>query len=164
MKGRRWSLSWPARFTAKWEGIVLTAYLDTIASPPVYTIGAGHTGLIRDPKTGRLRPIRAGDRISYRYAMRLLAQDLRHSARAVNRAVKVPITVRQRMALISLAFNVGTSAFAGSTLVRKLNSRNYKGAANEFLKWKYAGGVAIPGLLNRRRAERWMFANPRRGG
>lgn len=158
----RWSLSWPARFVARWEGELLTAYLDTIASPAVWTIGYGHTGPIRDPRTGRMRPIREGDRISRRYAVKLLAADLRFAAREVARLVKVPITVRQRMALISLLHNIGPGAFAASTLLRKLNAGDYRGAANEFLRWKFAGGQVIPGLLNRRRAERWMFTHPRK--
>lgn len=147
---RRWSLRWPARFVAKWEGWRPEAYLDTIANPPVWTVGFGHTG----------KDVYKGLRISRTKGIRLLTQDLRHAARAVKTYVHVPITVRIRMALISLAFNIGVGAFAKSTLVRKLNNRNYKGAANEFLKWKFAGGVVIPGLLNRRRAERWMFTHP----
>jgi len=158
---KRWNLRWAAKFVAKWEGVRLTAYWDRIAQPPILTIGAGHTGPIR--KGGKLRPIREGDRISWAYAMVLLTGDLRTAARAVNQYVHVPISVRQRMALISLPFNIGVGAFASSTLVKKLNNRNYRGAANEFLKWKFAGGVVIPGLLNRRRAERWMFINPRKG-
>jgi lysozyme len=158
----KWKLTWAAKFVAQWEGISLTAYLDTIASPPVLTIGAGHTGPIY--KEGRWREIRKGDRISRRAVMKYLAKDLQTAAKAVNQSVHVPITVRQRMALISLAFNIGVGAFQASTLVRKLNNRNYRGAANEFLAWKYAGGQVIPGLLNRRRAERWMFTHPRRHG
>lgn len=157
MKRRRWSNLWPARFIGRWEGLLLKAYLDTIASPPVWTIGYGWTGKIRDRKTGKLRPIRQGDRISKTYAARLLARGLKAALRDVNQLVKVPITVRQRMALMSLWWNIGPGAFADSTLLRRLNRRDYQGAANEFLKWKYAGGVEIEGLLNRRRAERRMF-------
>lgn len=157
MKRRRWSNLWPAKFIGRWEGLLLKAYLDTIASRPRWTIGYGWTGKIRDRKTGKLRPIRAGDRISPAYAARLLARGLRAALRDINLLVDVPITVRQRMALMSLWWNIGPGAFADSTLIRKLNQGNYRGAANEFLKWKYAGGVEIGGLLNRRRAERRMF-------
>lgn len=154
---RRWSNLWPARFIGRWEGLLLKAYLDTIASPPVWTIGYGWTGKIRDKATGKLRPIRAGDRISPAYAARLLSRGLKEALRDVNLLVNVPITVRQRMALMSLWWNIGPHAFATSTLLRKLNQRDYQGAANEFLRWKLAGGVEIEGLLNRRRAERRMF-------
>lgn len=144
---RRWRLLWAARFVAKWEGFLPNAYLDTIADPPVWTIGYGHAG----------RDVRAGMRWSRAKALRVLARDIRTSARAVNRYIKVPLTVRQRMALISLVFNCGPGAVDGSTLQRELNRRHYRKAANCFLDWCHAGGVVVQGLLNRRRDERQMF-------
>lgn len=146
-KGRvLWKLSWAARFVAKWEGWLPTAYLDTIASPPVYTIGYGHTG-----------GVTAGETITRAQGLRILTRDLRTAARAVKRSIHVKLTARQRIALISLAFNCGPGAVEGSALQRKLNHGNYLGAANEFLEWSHAGGVVVQGLLNRRREERWMF-------
>lgn len=154
---RKWSLLWPARFVALWEGLLLKAYLDTITAPPVWTIGAGWTGKIRDPQTGELRPIQPGDRISKRYAMKLLAKGLRQASRDIAKWVDVPLTVRQRMALLSLYYNIGPGAFADSTVLRRLNEGDYRGAANAFLMWRFAGGVEVEGLLIRRRAERRMF-------
>lgn len=142
----RWNLSWAARFVAKWEGWLPTAYLDTIASPAVWTIGYGHTGGVRE-----------GQRWSKAKGLMVLTRDLRSAASAVNRSIRVKLTARQRIALISLAFNCGPGAVEGSTLQRKLNDGNYLGAANEFLEWSHAGGVVVQGLLNRRREERWMF-------
>lgn len=149
---RAWSLLWAARFVAKWEGLLLTAFLDTIASPAVWTIGYGHTG----------PDVHAGQTISRARALELLTQDLRSAARAVRDNIHVKLSVRQRIALISLAFNCGPGAVSGSTLQRKLNARDYKGAADEFLKWSHAGGVVVQGLLNRRREERWMFLHSKR--
>jgi lysozyme len=151
-KGKvRWKLSWAARFVAKWEGWLPNAYLDTIASPPVWTIGYGHTG-----------GVKPGERWSKAKGLRVLTRDLRSTARAVDRSVRVKLTVRQRIALISLVFNCGPGAIEGSTLQRKLNTGNYIGAANELLEWSHAGGEVIPGLLNRRREERWMFLHSNR--
>lgn len=143
---RAWSLMWAARFVARWEGFLPTAYLDTIASPAVYTIGYGHTGNVH-----------AGERVTKAQALRLLAADLAVAARAVRTGIHVKLSVRQRMALISLAFNCGGGAVIGSTLAAKLNAHDYKGAANSFLEWDHAGGVVVQGLLNRRRDERAMF-------
>jgi lysozyme len=161
---RTWSLLWAARFVSRWEGFLPTAYLDTIAYPAVYTIGFGHTGPIRDRASRKLRAIRAGDTISKAYALRLLAKDLRVAAQAVNRAVHVKLTVRQRMALISLAFNIGGWAFASSTLVKELNRGRFKTAADQFLVWNKAGSPPreVWGLTRRRRAERWMFLHSNR--
>lgn len=142
----RWKLAWAARFVAKWEGFLPDAYLDTIAEPDVWTIGYGHTG-----------GVRPGQHISKARALVLLTRDLRTATRAVKQNIHVKLTKRQRIALISLAFNCGSGAVDGSTLQRKLNAGNYRAAANEFLKWSHAGGVVVEGLLNRRKAERWMF-------
>jgi lysozyme len=148
----RWKLSWAARFVAKWEGWSPVAFLDTIASPPVPTAGYGHTG----------PDVHVGEHWSKTKGLRVLTRDLLTAARAVDRNVKVKLTIRQRIALISLVFNCGPGAVGGSTLQRKLNAGNYLGAANEFLEWCHAGGNIVPGLLNRRREERWMFLHTNR--
>lgn len=151
-KGKvRWKLSYAARFIAKWEGWLPTAYLDTIASPPVYTIGYGHTG-----------GVRAGEVWSKAKGLTVLTRDLRSAAKAVKRSVRVKLTARQRIALISLVFNCGPGAIEGSELQRKLNAGKYLAAANELLEWSHAGGVVVQGLLNRRREERWMFLHSNR--
>jgi lysozyme len=144
--GQRWSLMWAARFVAKWEGFLGTAYLDEIASPPIWTIGYGHTG-----------GVSSGQTISESEARKLLAGDLRDAARTVEREVKVPLTVRQRIALISITFNCGPGVLANTHLITDLNARRYKEAADRFLEWDHAGGVVVEGLTNRREAERWMF-------
>lgn len=145
----RWSLLWAAHFVARWEGLLLTAYLDTIASPPVYTIGYGHTG-----------GVHYGERWTKARALDVLMHDLRWAGIAVQRAVKVPITTRQRIVLISIVYNCGPGVLEGTSLIRDLNAGNYRGAANRFLEWDHAGGVVVQGLLNRRRAERWLFTHP----
>jgi lysozyme len=149
---KRWSLMWAAKFVARWEGFLPHAYLDTIASPAVYTIGYGHTG----------PDVHAGMVVSKTEALRLLAHDLRMAARAVKQGIHVKLAVRQRMALISLAFNCGAGAVVGSTLARKLNAGDYTGAGKCFLDWNHAGGVEVEGLTNRRRAEKWMFDHPKK--
>ncbi|HEJ8622398.1 TPA: lysozyme, partial [Klebsiella michiganensis] len=58
---------------------------------------------------------------------------------------------------VSLAYNIGTRALSSSTLMKKLNSGDVKGAADEFLRWNKSGGKAMPGLTNRRKAEREVF-------
>lgn len=147
-----WKLSYAARFIAKWEGYLPESYLDTIAEPDVWTGGHGHTG----------PDVKPGQHWSKARSMRVLITDVRWAAKAVARNVKVPLTRRQRIALISLVFNCGSGAIDGSTLQRKLNRRDYKGAADEFLRWSHAGGVVVAGLLNRRKEERWMFLNNRK--
>lgn len=146
---RKWSRKWAARFVAKWEGFLGRAYLDTIAHPPVWTIGFGHTGDVTSTMT-----------ISRKGAEGLLAADLADAAHVVDERVKVPLTVRQRIALISIVFNCGPGVLDGTKLVKALNAGNYRRAADHFLEWSHAGGVVIEGLLNRRKAERWMMLHP----
>lgn len=143
---RRWSLLWAARFVAKWEGFLANAYLDEIASPPVWTIGYGHTG-----------GVSSGQVVTESEARKLLAGDLREAARTVERQVTVPLTVRQRIALISIVFNVGPGVLDDTHLLKDLNARRYEAAADRFLEWNHAGGVVVEGLTRRREAERWMF-------
>lgn len=88
---------------------------------------------------------------------RLLKQDLADTEAAIKRLVKVPLAQGQYDALVSFVFNVGPTAFANSTLLRKLNARDCTGAANEFPRWDKAGGKSLTGLAKRRADERKKF-------
>lgn len=143
-----WSRTWAARFVAKWEGFEPVAVSDTIASPPVETIGFGHTGNVRP-----------GERWTHEHALRVLDKDIAWAAAAVAEKVKHKLTVRQRMALISFVFNLGPGVLEGS-LLHLLNSGRLVEAADKMLEYDHAGGVVVEGLLNRRRAERWMMLHP----
>lgn len=147
---KRWSLLWAARFISRWEGFLPHAYLDTIAQPPVWTVAFGHTG----------RDVYPGMFVTKAQGLRLLLHDIRWAAAAVAANIHVPLTVRQRIALISLVFNCGPGAIVGSTLAQKLNAGHYAAAADCFLEWDHAGGIVVEGLKNRREAERWMFLHP----
>lgn len=125
------------------ESLKLKAYL---CPANVWTIGYGHT-----------RNVKEGDEISVYQAERYLRADLVQFEQDVNRLVRVPLTQGQYDALISFVFNVGTRAFSTSTLLKKLNSRDYDGAANEFARWTFAKGKALPGLERRRLLEKRLF-------
>jgi lysozyme len=75
----------------------------------------------------------------------------------VSGTVKVPLNDQQYSALASLAYNIGPTAFKNSTLVKKLNSGDMEGAAQEFAKWNKAGGKPVEGLTRRRTAEQALF-------
>lgn len=60
----------------------------------------------------------------------------------------------QRAAAISLAYNIGTSAYCRSTVRTRFNARDYRGACDAFMAWTYAGGRQIRGLVLRRGRER----------
>jgi lysozyme len=91
----------------------------------------------------------------------ILARDLEAVEKDVNEAVKVPINQNQFDALASLHFNIGPGSFRSSTLLKKLNAKDYAGAADQFLVWNKGTingkKVAINGLTIRRKDERAQF-------
>lgn len=146
---RHWKLQYAAKFVSRWEGFLPTAYLDTIASPPIYTIAFGHTRYAGPPD------VQAGDHVTEAEGRAILTRDLHGSAKAVSAAITWPLTFRQRIALISFAFNLGPGVLVD--LAPLINKGRIKAAADAMLQYDHAGGVVVEGLLRRRRAERWLM-------
>jgi lysozyme len=85
------------------------------------------------------------------------ASDIAGVESTLNSAVHVSLTQDQFDALADFVFNVGASAFLGSTLLRVLNAGNYGAAAQQFAQWRLAGGKVSAGLVRRRAAEKQLF-------
>lgn len=132
------------RLIKKWEALRLRAYKPTIND--VWTIGWGHT-----------KGVHPGMVITEQEAERLFRSDVAWAVEAVNTLVKVPLTQNQFDALVSFVFNIGTTNFRKSTLLRKLNVRDYEGAANELPRWVKQKGVTLRGLVRRRAEEMEYF-------
>jgi lysozyme len=122
------------------EGRSLFAYLDPVGIP---TICEGVT-----------RGVRLGDRATPQECDARLAEEVRRHARVVDRYVRVPVGPNTYASLVSFVYNVGEGNFARSTLLRRLNAGDRVGACNEMLKWVYAKGRKLPGLVTRRQTER----------
>ncbi|MGR7164434.1 lysozyme [Klebsiella aerogenes] len=133
------------------EGCRLTAYPDPGTGGVPWTIGYGWTL----PVDGK--PVRPGMTIDQATADRLLKTGLVSYEKDVLKIVKVKLTQGQFDALVSLAYNIGSRALSTSTLLKKLNDGDIKGAADEFLRWNKAGGKFLNGLTRRREAERALF-------
>ena len=131
----------------EYEGLRLHAYQD---SAGVLTIGWGHTG-----------DVRRGQSITVHQAEALLALDIGIAAFVVNRHVEAPLNQNMFDALVSFTFNLGEERLAQSTLLKKINLRDYHAAAAEFPKWVKATvrgkKITLPGLVRRRAAERSLF-------
>jgi len=127
------------------EGLRLEKYQDVAGK---WTIGYGH--LIKKGEAFE-------SPITEERATELLEQDLRLAESAVNELVSVPLNDNQYSALVDFVYNVGKGNFEASTLLKRLNAGKYSAAADEFLKWVYAGGRRIEGLARRRSAERALF-------
>ena len=130
------------------EGLRLKAYDDGVG---VWTIGFGTTIY---PNGIR---VKKGDICTEAQAKAYMAHDLKKFESAVNNAVTVPLNQNQFDALVSLAYNIGTNAFKNSTLVKKLNAGDIRGAAEQFDVWVNAGGKRMQGLVNRRAKEKEVF-------
>ncbi len=75
-------------------------------------------------------------------------------ARQINPYIKVDIPETTRGALYSFVYNVGAGNFRTSTLLRKINQGDIKGACDQLRRWTYAGGKQWKGLMTRREIER----------
>lgn len=134
------------------EGCKLMPYKD---GGGIYTVGWGHTGA----------GCRPGFEITQEQADTLFDEDVAHFEKGVLDLVLVPITQGQFDALVSFAYNVGldqdedtkAEGLGDSTLLKKLNARDFSGAAIEFLKWNKDNGKVVAGLTRRRIAELAMF-------
>ncbi len=87
----------------------------------------------------------------------LLAHELRGVEKAVGKLIKAELTQGMFDALVSFTYNLGSGKLQSSTLRQKINRGDYEGAADEFPKWRKAGGVVLAGLVRRRAAERALF-------
>lgn len=132
------------------EGFYEDAYL---CPAGVETIGYGTTIY---PDSGN--KVRLGDKITLKQAEIYLYKDLYDNyIPAIVRNVKVPLTNNQFEALVSFVYNVGETNFRKSTLLKKLNNKDYDGASHEFDRWVYANGKRLNGLVRRRKAEKELF-------
>lgn len=122
------------------EGREYYPYEDVVG---VLTVCDGHTG----------PDIVKGRRYSDKECDALTRNDLTRIARQVDPFIKVKTTETQRAAIYSFAYNVGAAAAINSTLLKKLNAKDYSGACAELKRWVYAGGKKWKGLVNRRDVE-----------
>ena len=132
----------------EFEGKRLVAYDDGVG---IWTIGFG---TIKYPNGVR---VKKGDTCTLEQAKEYMRHDLIEFEHTVNSSVKVPLNQNQFDALVSLAYNIGSNAFKSSTLVKKLNTGDYQGAADQFNVWVNAGGKRMQGLVNRRDREKLLF-------
>lgn len=133
------------------EGFRPKAYYDLGGNKGKLTVGYGFTNY-------DIPELKPGYTIDQKRAEELLPNLInRKYGPSVQQNVKVPLTDQQYSALTSLVYNIGPTNFAKSTLLQKLNSGDYDGAANEFSRWIYAGGQPATGLVRRRAAEQALF-------
>ena len=67
------------------------------------------------------------------------------------------LTKNELAAVTSFVYNVGWHNWMSSTMREKIICGDKAGAAEEFPRWKYAGGKKLVGLVRRRAAEQRTF-------
>lgn len=132
----------------KFEGCSLKAYQDIVG---VWTIGYGET---KGVKAGMVWTQAQADD-----TLRARAQEFMNGVYAACPRLKAA-TSNQIAACTSLAYNIGLTAFAGSSVCKAIARGDYATAADSILLWNKAGGKVVQGLVNRRTEERRVFMSP----
>lgn len=102
---------------------------------------------------GTTEGVKMGDTITPQKAVQRALQDVAKFEGAVKQCVRVPLHQYEYDSYIQFSYNVGSGAFCGSTLVRKLNAGDYSGACSELLRWDRFQGKPLRGLTLRRQSE-----------
>ena len=114
-------------------------------SPVVYrcpagipTIGYGHVVRQKERFSGG---------ITVAEAVSLLRGDVRVAEEAVARLIHVTLAQGQFDALVSFTFNLGAGQLQASTLRRVINRGEHHAAPAQLMRWVFAGGRKLPGLV-----------------
>ena len=125
-----------------YEGLSLKAYPDIVGVP---TICYGET-----------KNVKLGQTATKEYCDSQLSARLIEFNQGVESCITRPLRDNERVAFVSLAYNIGVGAFCQSTVVRRFNAGDKAGACDAILMWNRAGGKVVQGLVNRRVKEREM--------
>lgn len=128
----------------QFESVKLKAYK---CPAGVWTIGVGHTSAAGPPK------VSPGMVISPQEADRILRADVADIDNDMSWLIKVELTQNQWDAIASWTFNCGVGALQKSTLLKRINAKQFDKVPAELMKWTKGGGKELPGLVRRRRAE-----------
>ena len=135
----------------RFEGKRLRAYR---CPAGVLTIGYGHTSAAGLPK------VTDGMSITDAEADAIFSHDIELFSAQVAPLIKADVSGNQFGACVSLAYNIGVGAFSKSSVLRFVNQKKFQSAADAFKLWNKAGGRVLPGLTERRAAERELFLKP----
>lgn len=129
--------------TAGLEGLSLVTYPDSAA---IATICYGET-----------RGVKFGDTATKAECDAMLMAAMHEYGAAVE-ACAPDLPDPSFIAFTSATYNIGKHAFCGSSMARKANARDLRGACDALLAWNKTtiGGVKVPlpGLTKRRKEER----------
>lgn len=122
-----------------WEGLRTRPYRDPVG---IQTVCYGQTGVEMRPYTPEECRTMLNRAITQRYAPDVL--------KCTPGIADYPGALA---AAISLAYNIGPTAYCRSTAARRFQEGDLKAGCDAFAMWVKAGGRVLPGLVNRREAE-----------
>lgn len=148
-----------AGLAREYEGLRLKPY---VCPSGYWTIGYGNRCLANGATvTAHTPPITAAQAEAL---LMLTLAGLRYKLRQI---VRVALAPNKEGALLDWQYNMGTSAIAGSSLIRMLNAGQDMAAGEQLLLWDHAHKdghlVTLPGLTARRHAE-WLVYTGATGG
>lgn len=136
----------------EFEDFRAEAYRD---SAGVWTIGYGTTdraGVGITPRPGMV--------ITKAEAEFYLEKAISKFIAEIEPSITAPINENEFAAFVSLAYNIGPTAFKKSSALRHFNAGDKARAAQNILLWNKAGGKVLSGLVRRREAEKTLFLSP----
>ncbi|NEU14312.1 lysozyme [Methylobacterium sp. BTF04] len=125
------------------EGRKLKAYKDSVG---IWTIGIGHTSAAGAPL------VTSGLIITSAQCDAIFERDVQSYVAAVRKGLKVAVSQNAFDALVSVCYNIGPGAFAGSTFLKRINAGDTAGAYDAILMWKKPAAI-----ITRRQAEAQQF-------
>ncbi|MCC4298450.1 lysozyme [Aurantimonas coralicida] len=130
-------------FVGDWEGMRHQAYIPIAGDVP--TICYGST-----------KGVRIGDTKTKAECDALFGQELVQFEAGMRKCIRNPDAVPDEVyvAFLSASYNVGVGGFCKSSMARRLNAGDVRGACDALLLWNKSGGRVVQGLVNRRKAER----------
>ncbi len=130
-----------AFIVAPFEGKENKAYIDPVG---IVTVCYGNTG----------KEAVLGKTYTDEQCLDQMATDLKGHDKQLMSVVKVPFkSDYQHAAMLSFVYNVGIGNFSSSTMLKKLNAKDYTGSCEELTKWIYAKKKMLKGLVIRRSLE-----------
>lgn len=125
------------------------------------TIGYGHKLTRREKRTGWIETdygrVNWREGITKEQGEEILLLDVKDAEHGVSNHVNVRLKQCEYDALVSWTFNLGSGALNSSTMLERLNNRDYESVPSEMKRWVYAGGNKLAGLVRRRKAEALLF-------
>ena len=127
---------------ATWEGLETQAYKDIGG---VWTVCYGETEKIQ---IGKIYSKEECDELLRARVPDYYTSAMRHVSR------DIPITMRA--AITSFVYNIGEGNWKKSTMLKKVNKGDLKGACEELDRWVYVARMYVRGLYNRRQREKQL--------